>query len=293
MDIFSASQATWRVFKGSGTPHTAYQARVQALDSEIRQEHVVITASFGRILSSVMLDSFLPNRRLNVHPSLLPAYRGPAPIQHTILNDEKETGVSVIEMTKWKDGIDAGAVWGTARVPLHEKAMFPELRDTLAYLGGRLLVSVLRDMRAGRAIPQAQALLESAPRAPTITALDSCVNFSTMSAEDVLRRHCAISHQRSIITCLPTLKIVQLHAPSILDTPPEDLSHLPGTATFQKSTRSLVIRCSDGSVLSVPLIKQQDKAMMEAREWWNGAKGLGLVGDDGLRFLNEFDYLLQ
>ena len=63
-----------------------------------------------------MLDKFAPNRRLNVHPSLLPAYRGPAPIQHAILNAEKETGVSVIEMLKWKEGLDAGAIWGTSRV---------------------------------------------------------------------------------------------------------------------------------------------------------------------------------
>ncbi|KAG6902154.1 hypothetical protein C0995_003628 [Termitomyces sp. Mi166 len=279
-------------------PHTKPEFKHWTLpepfrEGEIRQKHLVVTASFGRILPSAMLDNFLPNRRLNVHPSLLPAYRGPAPIQHAILNDEKETGVSVIEMTKWKDGIDAGGIWGTARVPLYENVMFPELRDTLGYVGGRLLVSVLRDMLRGKMTPEPQAPLESAPHAPLITALDSCVNFSTMSAEAVVRRHRAISHQRSIVTCLPTFKTVQLHAPRILDTPPRYLSDIPGTATFDKSTRSLVIRCSDGSVLSVPLIRQQDKTLMEAKDWWNGAKSLGLVNDDGLKFLDEFKYLLQ
>lgn len=85
--------------------------------------HVLVTASFGRILTRKQLSYFLPTRRLNVHPSLLPQYRGPAPIQHALLNGEKETGVCVIEMlpatlkkaaqqdANPKAGIDAGDVW--------------------------------------------------------------------------------------------------------------------------------------------------------------------------------------
>lgn len=63
-----------------------------------------------------MLDAFQPAHQLNVHPSLLPAYRGPAPIQHSIMNDEKETGVCVIQMLKKSEGIDAGALWGCSKV---------------------------------------------------------------------------------------------------------------------------------------------------------------------------------
>lgn len=253
--------------------------------------HVVVTASFGRILSSNMLDMFAPTRRLNLHPSLLPAYRGPAPIQHAILNGEKETGVSVVEMLKLKEGIDAGAIWGTSRVPLHDGAMFPELRDTLAYVGGRLLVSVLRDMRVGKARSKPQPVIESPPHASSITVADSAINFNIMSAESIVRRHRAISHQRPLITCLSSEKTVQLHSPYILDTPPSSLSTVPGTSTFQKSTRTLVIRCADGSVLSVPLMKQEGKALMEAKDWWNGAKGLGLVHDGELKFLDEFNHV--
>ena len=63
-----------------------------------------------------MLDAFQPAHRLNVHPSLLPAYRGPAPIQHSVMNGDKETGVCVIQMLKKSEGIDAGALWGCRRV---------------------------------------------------------------------------------------------------------------------------------------------------------------------------------
>lgn len=78
--------------------------------------HVIITASFGHILPKRILELFLPSRRLNVHPSLLPEYRGAAPIQHTIMDGLKDTGVSVVEMLERSKGIDAGALWGQERV---------------------------------------------------------------------------------------------------------------------------------------------------------------------------------
>ena len=78
--------------------------------------HLLITASFGRILSGSQLKLFHPLRRLNVHPSILPAYRGPAPIQHTILNNEKFSGVCIIETLKKRHGIDAGPVWGSTKM---------------------------------------------------------------------------------------------------------------------------------------------------------------------------------
>ncbi|KAF8348560.1 formyl transferase [Amanita rubescens] len=130
------------------------------------QNHLIVTASFGRILPASFLDLFLPQRRLNVHPSLLPAYRGPAPIQHAIMNGEKETGVCIIQMLKRKEGIDAGAVYGTSKLKMPEDIDFANLRDTLALEGGTLLVSVLRDMLAGQGEPTAQTTAEHVPSAP-------------------------------------------------------------------------------------------------------------------------------
>ena len=78
-----------------------------------KSSRLLVTASFGRILRKGQLELFSPGRRLNVHPSLLPHYRGPAPIQHALLNGEQETGVCVVEMLKIKAGaVDSGDVWG-------------------------------------------------------------------------------------------------------------------------------------------------------------------------------------
>lgn len=76
------------------------------------ETHLLVTASFGRILRPSLLRLFPPAQRLNVHPSLLPAYRGPAPIQRALMRGENVTGVCVIDMMEKKEGIDAGSVWG-------------------------------------------------------------------------------------------------------------------------------------------------------------------------------------
>ena len=99
-----------------------------------KSNHLLVTASFGRILRKGQLELFSPGRRLNVHPSLLPHYRGPAPIQHALLNGDKETGVCVIEMLKMKAGpVDSGDVWGSEKtVSQAEFFNSPSLQGRLA-----------------------------------------------------------------------------------------------------------------------------------------------------------------
>ena len=89
------------------------------------------------------------------------------------------------------------------------------------------------------------------------------------------------------MTFLSSGKSLQLHSPEVLATPPLGLSLSPGTATFQKSTQTLIVRCADISVLSVPLVKQEGKALVVAKDWWNGAKGLGLVQEGELQFRGD------
>lgn len=97
--------------------------------SPLPLNHVVVTASFGRILPAALLRRFDTSRRLNVHPSLLPLYRGPAPIQHALMNGRSETGVCVIEMMERSKGIDAGPIWGSSKT-----VVFPVIRPQLRSL---------------------------------------------------------------------------------------------------------------------------------------------------------------
>jgi methionyl-tRNA formyltransferase len=72
---------------------------------------MLITASFGQIVPKSILNQFLNLRRLNVHPSLLPVLRGPAPIQHSIAEAHHITGISILGIEPYADGIDSGHLW--------------------------------------------------------------------------------------------------------------------------------------------------------------------------------------
>ncbi|KAF8155779.1 formyl transferase [Crassisporium funariophilum] len=234
--------------------------------------HLLITASFGRILTAAQLDLFPPIRRLNVHPSLLPSYRGPAPIQHTLINGEKESGVCVIQMLKKSQGIDAGAIWGLTEQPVPPNATFADLRDVLGMKGGRLLVSVLREMIEGKATPQPQPPADGLPFGPMISTGDALIEFSTMSAETITRRYRALSHQKPLFTHLSTAQTLQLHDLSPANTPTPALGYQPGSTIFSKATNSLLIRCAQDSVLSVLRVKPEGRRLMAARDWWNGLR---------------------
>ncbi|KAJ3810188.1 formyl transferase [Lentinula aff. lateritia] len=256
-------------------------------------QHVIITASFGRILPLKMLKLFASDRRLNVHPSLLPAYRGAAPIQHAIMNDEKETGVCIVNMLKKSEGIDAGPIWGTQTLSMPENAIFSDLRDKLAIKGGQLLVSVLRDMMAGKAVSKAQAPTNIS-FAPTISFKDATLDFTAMSAEAIVRTYRAIGHQvivlqRPLTVYLPTIKTLQMHSPSVHVSPPPYTPAVPGRACYSKPDKAILIRCADDSVLSVLKVKQEGRALLDAREWWSGAKSFGLVVDNEINFDSQDD----
>ncbi|KAJ4489876.1 formyl transferase [Lentinula aciculospora] len=251
-------------------------------------QHIIITASFGRILPFKMLKSFAPDRRLNIHPSLLPAYRGAAPIQHAIMNDEKETGVCVTNMLKRSEGIDAGPIWGIRRLSMPENIVFSDLRDELAVEGGQLLASVLRDMMIGKAVSKIQPQTNIS-FAPTISFKDATLDFTTTTAEAIVRTHRAIGHQRPLTVYLPTIKTLQMHLPSVHVSPPPYTPTVPGRACYSKPDKAILLRCADNSVLSILKVKQEGRALLDAREWWSGAKSFGLVVNNEINFDSQDD----
>ena len=108
---------------------------------------VIVVAAFGQILSKVILE--LPKFGcINVHASLLPDYRGSAPIQWSILDGEEKTGITIMHMD---EGIDTGDMISKEEIILSPKETFGTLHDKLAQAAGPLLIKALADIEAGRA----------------------------------------------------------------------------------------------------------------------------------------------
>lgn len=129
--------------------------------------HLLITASFGHLIPSRLLDLFPPLSALNVHPSLLPKYRGAAPIQWCIVNGELETGVTIQSLSRgtfdegqilaqsWQVSAHAGAtdhklVTDHAETPrtqsLNGEEDYAQLEEKLAHNGAQLLIDTLQQL---------------------------------------------------------------------------------------------------------------------------------------------------
>ena len=99
----------------------------------------IVVAAFGQFLTQEILD--IPTYGcINVHASLLPKYRGAAPIQYAIIKGEKESGVTIMRMEK---GMDTGAMYSRVAVPIDEEMNFARLHDELMNKGARLLTDTL------------------------------------------------------------------------------------------------------------------------------------------------------
>ncbi len=116
---------------------------------------LIITAAFGQILSKEILD-IPPMGCVNVHASLLPQYRGAAPIQWAIINGESRTGVTIMYMDV---GLDTGDIISMTEVPIDDNMTGGELYTQLADVGAKLLTETLKDIAAGTAerTPQDEA----------------------------------------------------------------------------------------------------------------------------------------
>lgn len=142
---------------------------------------VIVVVAFGRILSPDILS--LPRYGcVNVHASLLPKYRGAAPIHWAVINGEKETGVTTMYMD---EGLDTGDMILKEAVPIGEEDTVGAVHDRLAALGARLLVKTLALIRQGRA-PRAPQTGEFS-YAPMLKAEDELIGWD-QPARDIYNR---------------------------------------------------------------------------------------------------------
>jgi methionyl-tRNA formyltransferase len=142
-----ADVAGLRVLQPEKARDPAFVAKLAALQPE-----VIVVAAYGQILPQAVLD--LPKFGcVNVHASLLPKYRGAAPIQWAILNNEEETGVSIMRMSA---GLDTGDVLSRRATAIGPDETAATLHDRLAAMGAELLAQTLPPYIAGGITPQPQ-----------------------------------------------------------------------------------------------------------------------------------------
>ncbi|KAG2383893.1 uncharacterized protein HKW66_Vig0256750 [Vigna angularis] len=138
------------------------------------QPHLCITAAYGNILPTKFLD-IPPLGTVNIHPSMLPLYRGAAPVQRALQDGVKETGVSLAFTVR---ALDAGPIIATETIQVDDQIKAPDLLELLFHKGSELLIRELPSILDGSAILKAQPQDDSkATLAPKINSDESWLSF--------------------------------------------------------------------------------------------------------------------
>ncbi|HBP87945.1 MAG TPA: methionyl-tRNA formyltransferase [Nitrospirales bacterium] len=228
---------------------------------------VVVVAAFGRILPKAILD-LPPKGCLNVHGSLLPKYRGAAPIQWAVIQGESETGVTIMLMD---EGMDTGAILQQEVIPIGVNETSGELGTRMAQVGGALLVSTLRGWLAGAITPLSQNESE-ATLAPILTKKDGLIYWD-MPARSLGNRIRGLSPWPGVYTFLGGERWgiwkaeVEEQDPGLQPAVP-DTPHVPGkiTAVTKKFIR---VQTGQGS-LNLLEIQPENKKRMPISDYLAG-----------------------
>jgi methionyl-tRNA formyltransferase len=146
-------------------PENVNESVVRELIASVAPDAVIVCA-FGALIKEPLLSDY---ELLNVHPSLLPRWRGAAPIERAIMAGDERTGVSIMRLTA---GLDSGPVCFTASEPIHSDDSYGSLALRLERLGGELLVSALDALDRGESLPFADQDEQLVTYAEKITPAD-------------------------------------------------------------------------------------------------------------------------
>ncbi|MDS1029859.1 methionyl-tRNA formyltransferase [Bacillota bacterium LX-D] len=221
---------------------------------------LIVVVAYGQILSSEILS--LPTLgSINVHGSLLPAYRGSAPIHWAIINGEKETGVSTMYMTP---GLDSGDVILQQKVPIGATTTVGQLHDNLAEEGAQLLLKTLDLIAQGKAprIPQDETKVSFAP---PLTRENEKINW-TQSNQQILNLIRGMNPWPGAYTTLEN-KILKIWAGECV---PDEKKVQPGTI-IAANKNGILVKCGEGG-LKITEIQPQGKKKMSAAAFICGNK---------------------
>lgn len=227
---------------------------------------ILVTAAFGQYIPTKILNLF--KKTMNVHGSLLPKYRGGAPIQRSIMNGDKITGITIIEMAK---KLDAGVMYAKRECPILDTDNSSILFEKLSIIGRDLLLEVIDDIYLGKLKGEPQNE-DEVTYAPNLLPEEEIVSFNKPAFEVVCQIK-GLANNPGATIIFNDIKIKVFDAKVVLD----NTDYKPGTVLSLK--KQVLIKTIDNAV-SLDLILVPGKKMISARDFVNGQK-----------ILKEFDVI--
>lgn len=221
---------------------------------------ICVVAAYGKILTKATLD-MAPHGCINAHASLLPKYRGAAPIAWVLINGDKETGVSIMQID---EGMDTGDVIAAQSIPIMGIDNCRSLAERLARLAGPMLEKVMDDFEKGtvRRIPQSE--FEGEPtNAPCLTKKDGNINWNN-SSDKVINWIRGMNPWPSAFTTIDC-KMLKIFGAEKIDLCPDAV---PGTVlSIEKD--GVVVAVKDGAIRLIE-VQLQGKKVIRSYDFANG-----------------------
>ena len=224
----------------------------------------IVTAAFGQFLPTKLLDSV--DFAVNVHASLLPKYRGGAPIHYAIINGDKEAGVTIMEMVK---KMDAGDMIAKASTPITDEDNVGTMFEKLAVIGRDLLLKTLPDYISGNIKPELQDE-SKATFSPNITSEEERIDWNK-SAREVFN-HIRGLYPWPVAHTLLDGKRFKIYEASLAEGQGQ-----PGQI-IEKGKNTLVVATGDGAI-SLKTVQPAGKPRMSVVDFLNGVGRKLEVGD--------------
>ncbi len=220
-----------------------------------------VCAAFGQIIPTTILD--LPTLGfINIHPSLLPKYRGAAPIQRAIMAGEEVTGITIMQMDA---GLDTGPILLQKKILIEPNENAGELSKRLSEIGAKMALETLDLLGKGKIVPQPQND-ELATYAPIITPEDTVINWTETAAQTINRIR-GVSPRPGAYTKWKG-KILKIISASLEEN--ESIYPNPG-AVISVSTHGIHVASGKGSVL-LKEVQPENRRLMTAAEFARGAR---------------------
>ena len=244
-------------------PEKVRDGKLAAALAALRPD-VLCVAAYGRILGKDLLE-LAPHGAVNVHGSLLPKYRGAAPIQWAIASGEAETGVSIMQMD---EGLDTGDVLLQRVLPIGPADTAESLSPALAAVGGEALVEALSALEAGTVVPVPQDAAH-ATLAPILEREHGRIDW-TRPAKEIHDRLRGFQPWPGGWTTLDG-KVLKILEASCEDARADASTWTPGTA-FAVSGRGLAVSCAFPTVLLARRLQLEGKVPQAAADFANGLR---------------------
>lgn len=226
---------------------------------------VAVVAGYGLLLPQNILSA--PRAGcLNVHPSLLPRWRGPAPIQYTILNGDAQTGVCVMQLDK---GMDTGPIISCRTLTLSGRETTQTLNGILWPMGAEDMIAALKGLRATGAVSSSPQSAGDVTYSKIFKKEDGKIDWMHTAIE-IDRRVRALTPWPGTFCDLPGGKRLKIIETALVDTSP---SGAPGTLLNKYGD----IACGGGSVLRLIKVQPENKKPMDIAASFNG--GYLTIGD--------------